>query len=186
MFPWFAVSSIGIFFYSDSDIYVTYSPHNLLLVLSFSNQTKFPTPFLSSIARKSRLSDCDCYFFFNVMKSQLRKQLFVLLRTHSDRLLMDDHGCRALMTNILSGPWRCLLLNSLKLCLILYQTKEVVFGKRRFSKLSFDRIYVPVFRLMRQWCGSEGGWSRPEKEATAEKAFSVSKLVCLCCVATYG
>lgn len=63
MFPWFAVSSIGIFFYSDSDIYVTYSPHNLLLVLSFSNQTKFPTPFLSSIARKSRLSDCDCYFF---------------------------------------------------------------------------------------------------------------------------
>lgn len=184
MFPWFAVSSIGIFFNSDSDIYVTYSPHNLLLVLSFSNQTKFPTPFLSSVARKSHLSDCDCYLFFLMSWSPNweNSNLFCLEPTQIGFWWM---------TMAAELWWLIFYLVHedvyyWKLCFILYQTKQVVFGIRRISKLSFDRIYVPVFRLMRQWCGCEGGWSRPEKEATAEKVFSVSKLVCLCCVATYG
>lgn len=54
-----------------------------------------------------------------------------------------------------------------------------------YSEFSFEKIYLPVVGLMTQCCSCEGGRSL-ETEATAEKALSVSKLVCLWCASVHG
>ncbi len=68
-------------------------------------------------------------------------------------------------------------INGIKLALCGHKAHTVNWAVKGFM--------LPVVGLMRQWCGCEGGW-RLETEATAEKALSVSKLVCLGCVSVHG